>query len=290
MTEESVIGFDTTLESVRNLALTALLMLHMDIRCGAIQMVTRSLKGSNTSQRSDATPLSPASATEHNWAYILSSPPTSASTPILELNNDLISFDASVSHYLGNKEHHFITSNLAKLIDHAFLSGTRFIGAMNNNGAQKLQLDVLVLQQNLKNIIVPTPHHQSPTRNQPSRQTSKSPALDDKTNASANSHQHQEIIALPRSAKFLDWFLEGPDKAVQYAKEEKEAFKRGELHAVDNGNGEPFTYDELKILVELCFSAVLKGPRGAESREDFLAAKRGSGDALLRLSEVMWDS
>ena len=98
-------------------------------------------------------------------------------------------------------------------------------------------------------------------------------------------------MGLPRSAKFLDWFLQGPDKAVQYAKEEKEAFKKiSSSEALETGNDEPFVYDELKVLVELCFSAVLKGPRGAENREDFMAAKRANGDALLRLSEVMWDS
>ncbi|EEP79359.1 conserved hypothetical protein [Uncinocarpus reesii 1704] len=247
MTEESVVGFDTTLESIRSLALTALLTLHLDIRCGAIHMVTRSLKGSISSQLTEATPPSPAPSTENIWAHILSSQPTSASPAILELNNDLIAFDASVSTYLGPKEHYFITSGLTKLIDRA-------------------------------------PPSLAPSFYKPAYP--KSP--EGKT--PSNHHQSQEIVALPRSAKFLDWFLEGADKAVQYAKEEKEAFKRGDVQTIEAGNGEPFTYDELKVLVELCFSAVLKGPRGAESREDFLAAKRGSGDALLRLSEVMWDS
>ncbi|EFW23008.1 exocyst complex component Sec8 [Coccidioides posadasii str. Silveira] len=278
MTEESVKGFDTTLESIKSLAITALLTLHLDIRCGAIHMVTRSLKGGMSSQRTEATPSTPVSSTDNNWTHILSAQPTSASPAILELNNDLISFDASITTYLGPREHFFITSGLANLIDRAFVSGTRFIGAMNVNGAQRLQLDVLVLQQNLKNIIVPPPQPAA-------KSTPKSPSSEQKINAVI-----QETVALPRSAKFLDWFLEGPDKAVQHAKEEKEAFRRGDVQAMEAGNGEPFTYDELKVLVELCFSAVLKGPRGTESREDFLAAKRGSGDALLRLSEVMWDS
>ena len=46
----------------------------------------------------------------------------------------------------------------------------------------------------------------------------------------------------------------------------------------------------LRVLVDLCFSDVLRGPRGAESREDFMAAKKASADALLELNEVMWDS
>lgn len=245
-------------------------------------MVTRSLAGNINlpqTQGRESTSASPAPSTSTNWHLILPNLPTSASPTILELNNDLISFDANISTYLGRNERRFITSGLAKLIDRAFVSGTRFIGALNSNGAQRLQLDVLVLQQNLKNIIT----------NQPS--PDKSTPVNNEANTSGASADMQELVALPRSAKFLDWFLEGHDKALQYAKEEKEAFKAmGASEALRSGNGEPFTYDEMKVLVELCFSAVLKDPRGAERREDYMAAKRGSGDALLRLSEVMWDS
>lgn len=235
-------------------------------------MVTRSLKGGNHHTTEESATLSTVPATEDSWSYILSAPPNSASPAILELNNELISFGVSMSAYLGENECGFVTSGLARLIDRAFVSNTHFIGAMNQNGALRLQLDVLVLQQNLKNIIVSPPG---------------TPKDKDGTTTSSSA----ELVALPQSAKFLDWFLDGSDKALQYAKEEKEAFKTmGSKRALEAGNGEPFTYDEMKVLIELCFSATLKGPRGAESREDFMAAKRGCGDALLKLSEVMWDT
>jgi Xaa-Pro aminopeptidase len=140
---------------------------------------------------------------------------------------------------------------------------------MNENGALRLQLDVLVLQQNLKNIIIDT------TADSESNPVDPAP---------------QEIVALPRSAKFLDWFLEGAEKSLDYAKEEKEAFAAQGDKALAAGNGEPFTYEELRVLVDLCFSEMLRGPRGAESREDFMAAKKASADALLHLNEVMWDA
>lgn len=191
--------------------------------------------------------------------------PTAASPSILELNSDLIAFDTNISTYLGATEHWFITSGLARFIDRIFVACTRYIGAMNENGALRLQLDVLVLQQNLKNIII------DPT-------------------ASTTDPAAQEVVALPRSAKFLDWFLEGAEKSLDYAKEEKEAFAAQGDKALAAGNGEPFTYDELRVLVDLCFSEVLRGPRGAENREDFMSGKKASADALLRLNEIMWDA
>ncbi|OJD15204.1 hypothetical protein AJ78_04535 [Emergomyces pasteurianus Ep9510] len=284
MTEDSVLGFDTTLESLQNLALTALLTLHIDIRCGAIHMVTRSLTSDTSSSTLPTSPVSASYTAE--WQHILPAPPSSASPSIIELNNDLISFDANIATYLGPNECRFITSGLARLIDRAFVSATRFIGAMNHNGALRLQLDVLVLQQNLKNIIVQPPHPPSTSTSIPSSSSPKD------AKPSQQPEHEEEIIALPRSAKFLDWFLDGAEKALEHAQAEREEFKKhGSEKALQAGNGEPFTYEELKVLVELCFSAILKGAEGREStREDLLAAKRASGDALLRLSEVMWDS
>lgn len=158
---------------------------------------------------------------------------------------------------------------------------------MNDNGALRLQLDVLVLQQNLKNIIIepPLPSSSPSTPDGDDIPTSEDPGT------KPQPHPDPEVVALPRSAKFLDYFLEGAERALDYAKDEKEFFAtQGPEKALAAGNGEPFTYDELRVLVDLCFSDVLRGPRGAESREDFMAAKKSSADALLRLNEVMWDS
>ncbi|EZF22849.1 hypothetical protein H112_04343 [Trichophyton rubrum D6] len=273
MTKESVVGFDGAITSIQNLAFTAIFTLHLDIRCGSIYMISRALKGKN-----DGQPQEPNrnSSTENNWSYILTVEPTSASPIVLELNNDLISFGARMSNYLGPNECRYITSCLSRLIDRALVSSTRFIGAMNSYGALRLQLDVLVLQQNLKNIIVVSPAPVS----------SKSSLSLDKDVAASM----PEVVALPQSAKFLDWFLEGPGKTLRNAKEERDMFKEMGSQVLTEGNGEPFTFDELRVLIELCYSAALKGPQGPEAREEFMAAKRGLDDSLLRLSEVMWDA
>lgn len=272
LNHEMANAFDTTLQSLRNLASTALFALHIDIRCGVIHMLTRTMTGPNPPSNRDSEPTTPSPNSNLNWWHILVNQPTTASPTILELNNDLIAFDTNISSYLGPAEHWFITSGLARFIDQAFVSSTRHIGAMNENGALRLQLDVLVLQQNLKNIII------DPTADKAQDSTLEEPGNPDK------------VVALPRSAKFLDWFLDGAEKTLEYAKDEKELFAAQGDKALAAGNGEPLTYDELKVLIDLCFSEILRGPRGAENREDFMAAKKASADALLKLNEIMWDS
>lgn len=263
MNNETVVIFDNTLQSLRNLANNALLTLHIDIRCRVIYVLTKTMAGSQGPQSQEGTPTTPTPSSNNTWHLLLPNSPTAASPQILELNNELIAIDTSLSSYLAPGEGQFITSGLARFIDQTFIFCTRYIGVMNHNGAQRLQLDVLVLQQNLKNIIVENGNHE------------EEPA---------------EMVALPRSAKFLDWFLEGPQKALDHANEEKELFASQGDKALAAGNGEPFTYEELRVLVELCFSEIMRGPRGEQNREDFMAAKRSNGDAMLRLSEVMWDS
>ncbi|RAK88699.1 hypothetical protein BO79DRAFT_148364 [Aspergillus costaricaensis CBS 115574] len=274
LNQETATVFDTTLQSLRDLACTALFALHVDIRCGIIHMLKRTMEGPKPRNIRSSEPATPSPSSLANWWHILSNQPTAASPTVLELNNDLIAFDTNISSYLGPPERWFITSGLARFIDRTFVANTCHIGAMNENGALRLQLDVLVLQQNLKNIIIdPTDDGRK----------------DDSPNSQQNS-EHTEVVALPRSAKFLDWFLEGAEKALDYAKDEKESFATHGDQALAAGNGEPFTYDELKVLIDLCFSDILLGPRGAENREEFMAAKKASADALLRLNEVMWDS
>ncbi|KAK2800656.1 hypothetical protein FQN50_008040 [Emmonsiellopsis sp. PD_5] len=297
MTKESVIAFDKTLQSLQNLALTALLTLHIDIRCGAIHMVTRSLSGNHTKQYTNQQKQQhhlsiPTSQTHH--PHLLPTPPSTASPLILDLNNDLISFDANIATYLSPRECRYITSGLAQLIDRAFVSATRFIGVMNTNGALRLQLDVLVLQQNLRNVILPsttTGKGSVPDISQPDSSSSTGLGLQSEPqppNApTTTDSEDDDPIALPRSAKFLDWFLEGGEQAVENARIEREEWKRhGAREAARGGDGEPFSFEELRVLVELCFSA------GGD--EDINDGEYGGGGGRLskevvvgRLGEVM---
>ncbi|KAL4884144.1 hypothetical protein BJY04DRAFT_206005 [Aspergillus karnatakaensis] len=269
LNQETGTAFDTTLQSLRDLSLTAMFALHIDIRCGIIHMLARTMAGPNPPTIRNSEPATPGPPPSGGCWHLLTSQPTAASPAILELNKDLIAFDTNISTYLGTAQRRFITSGLSRFIDRVFVSATRYIWAMNENGALRLQLDVLVLQQNLKNIIIDI--------SEPSASTG------------TQSHLHHEVVALPRSAKFLDWFLEGAEKALDYAKKEKEYLAAHGQNA-PAPDGEPFSYEELKVLVDLCFSEILRGPKGEDNREGFMAAKKASADALLRLSEIMWDS
>jgi len=250
MTTETVVGFDTTLQSLQSLAMTALYTLQIDIRCGIIHMLTRCLAGPDPGPSRDS--LSLASSSHH----VIDRKPTSASPTILELNNDLIAFDTNTSTYLGRKERRFITSGLGRLIDRVLVADANMIGALNAFGAERLKLDISVLQSNLKNIIV--------VGRLPGKRLPAPPGGADPN------EPEEEDVALGRSARFLELFDEGPERVVEHAK----------------AGGGGFGYDELKVLVELCFSGGLR----SENREENVRAKKGLNDCLLRLSEVMWDS
>lgn len=47
-----------------------------------------------------------------------------------------------------------------------------------------------------------------------------------------------------------------------------------------------YSYDEFRTLIELVFSAAIRG----EDREESVRARKRMGDVLLGLGEVMWDS
>ena len=122
-------SFDQTLSSMRNLALTALLTLHLDIRAGMIHMLSRTLSA----------------------PYLLAQPTQEPEPSVLTLNNDLLSFDDYIKAHIDTREHRFVINGLASLIDTTLVSLTpKQITAMNADGCARMQLNILVLQQNLK--------------------------------------------------------------------------------------------------------------------------------------------
>jgi hypothetical protein len=75
---------------------------------------------------------------------------------------------------------------------------------------------------------------------------------------------------LKQWAQLYDLFLLGPDKVMAFVKENK---------AKQGGVG--YTYDELRTLIELCYSAAL----WSADREETVRAKKGMQDCLLQLGE-----
>lgn len=246
------------------LATTALLTLQLDIRAGIIHMLTRTL----------------------SIPYLLPHPATDPDPSILTLNSDLLNLDNTLTTHLPSAEHTFIMTGLTKLVDTFLVRNAGKVVAMNLNGCGRMQLNILVLQQNLKAV---------ETRGE---------------------------VALSRSAAFFDLFLEGAEGVVGRAKlaAQRGAANRngdvslekgseGEGRAVggrvgkdgggedrnkgDGDNATPtspelsfFSLEEMKVLLALCYSEGLR----SDKREVVVHAKRGLNEHMLALSEFLWDA
>ncbi|KAK4104947.1 hypothetical protein N658DRAFT_483757 [Parathielavia hyrcaniae] len=231
MTQETVQSFDSILASLSDLATTALLTLHSEVRCRILHSLY--------------TALSPA----HTAPYLLDQEVAEPDPQILSLNAEMVAFDETAARFLRAREVGFVRTGLGLLIN-AYLvrNAPAMTAPMNSRGCGRMRLNVLVLQQNLKNI-------------------EEGPGAE-----------------LDRSTAYFELFEGGPDAIVTRAREDGEK-ARTEGNGKDLG-GVRFTYDELKALLELCYSEQLADPeRGVAA-----AAKRLLADKLLALSEYMWQS
>ena len=290
LTPETVIPFDETLSSFRDLAVRALLTLHLDIRCGIIHQLGRTLRPATTevpAQVGSPNPSTPQAGTPAQpvtrdstpppldsglYPFILMQPPTSASPLILELNNDLIDFEASISLHLGQRERKFILAGLGRLVDRYFVIGADFIGAMNMYGAERMRVDGMVVQQVLRGLGVSSKQNTG-TEGEigavglgltTTKKSSKSLEID----------EEEDDAMLTASSQYYELFSQGPEEILAFVKERK---TKGDLR---------FDYNELRTLIELCFSADVRG----EDREVALKARKKMNDSLLLLQEMLWDS
>jgi exocyst complex component 4 len=142
----------------QGLATTALITLHVDIRCGLIHMISRVLKA----------------------PYLLDQAVNEPDPNILALNADLLSFDDNLTIFLPDKEYSFITTGLGLLLDTLLVGNASRIPVMNLNGCQRMQLNILVLQQNLKSV--------------------------------------ESGVNMTRSAQFFDYFAQGANAIIEKAK------------------------------------------------------------------------
>lgn len=246
------------------LATTALLTLQLDVRAGIIHMLTRTLSS----------------------PFLLPHPATDPDPSILTLNTDLLSLDNTLTTHLPDVERAFIMTGLTKLVDTFLVRNAGKIVAMNMNGCGRMQLNILVLQQNLKAV------------------------------------ETKGEVALSRSAAFFDLFLEGAEGVVARAKlagqrgvstkrtegdisPEKEQGSEGDNQDAGKngsddskkkeagntaGNNSPgvsfFSLEEMKVLLALCYSEGLR----SNKREVVVQAKRGLNEHMLALSEFLWDA
>ena len=167
--------------------------------------------------------------------YLLDQPANEPDPSILALNADLLSFDDNLTIHLPDKEYSFITSGLGLLLDNILVTNASQITIMNLNGCERMQLNILVLQQNLKSV--------------------------------------ESGVALTRSAMFFDFFIQGAEAIIEKAK-------------ATGGKDMGFSLEELKVLVELCYSEALQ----SQHRDIAAQARKALSDHLLELSESMWNS
>jgi exocyst complex component 4 len=199
--------------SYQDLAGTVLLTLHMEVRCQIVHSL--------------ALALSPKSA-----PYLLEQVVNDPDPRILSLNASLVSYDETIARLLRDAEIAFIRTGLGLLIDSFLVTNAGMVTTMNAHGCGRMQLNILVLQQNLKNI--------------------------------------EADVSLDRAARFFDLFTEGADAVIRTAKEGKES------------GSSVFSYEELKTLVELCYSEQASSPERGIST----VAKRAMGECVLELSKL----
>ncbi|ROT39164.1 Sec8 exocyst complex component-specific domain-containing protein [Sodiomyces alkalinus F11] len=202
MTPETAQAFDGIVSSYEELATKALLTLHLEIRCQIIYALHRTL-----------TP-------ETSAPYVLDQEVTEPDPGILTLNGDLITFDETVGHFLRPRESAFIRTGLGRLIDTYLVRKALLAKPMNHNGCGRMQLNILVLQQNLKNV--------------------------------------EEGVDLRHSAEYYALFEKGPGGVVEKARADKEA--GDDVEGDEEAKSMRFSYEELEALMELCFSEQLANP------------------------------
>ena len=105
----------------------------MEIRCQIIQALSHTLSSEHT-------------------PYVLEREVKDADPQILNLNTELIAYDETISSLLRKQETSFIRTGLGLLVDSYLVSSAENVSPMNKNGYARMNLNVRVLQQNLKNI------------------------------------------------------------------------------------------------------------------------------------------
>jgi exocyst complex component 4 len=123
--------FDRVVSSYQSLSTRILRTLHLAVRSTILHSLSTSLQSN----------------------LFIDTPLNDPAPIILALNSSLVVFDTEVSRYTPPPAYVRMTQGLATLMDTYFLALCRSrIERMNTHGCAHMQLNILVLQQNLKNI------------------------------------------------------------------------------------------------------------------------------------------
>ena len=214
--------FDNIVSSYEELAGTALLTLHMEVRCRIVHSLRNALSP-------DVAP------------YLLEQEVREPDPQILSLNLELVLFDETIARYLRAREVSFIRTGLGLLTSSYLVGNAGMVAPINAKGSGRMQLNILVLQQNLKNV--------------------------------------EQGVDLARAANYYALLDRGADAVIAKAEADRDKKMGEEAGATQASN--TFTYEELRVLLELCMSEQVASPdRGLAA-----AAKRQLADKLQEFSE-----
>lgn len=130
---------------------------------------------------------------------------------ILSLNSELIVYDETAARFLRDREVTFIRTGLGRLVNSYLVSNALATQPMDRRGCERMLLNILVLQQNLKNV--------------------------------------EEGVDLARAANYYALFQDGPDKIVEKAKADSVASNSdgdGDGDAQITSEFQRFSYEEIK--------------------------------------------
>lgn len=132
LSRETAEEFDAVLMSLTELSTLILRTLHIDLRLQLLQGVYKAM----------------------DTTYALGQPYNDPDPAILTLATSLSSYDAQLSTHLLPAQYAFLTSHLHVLVNNALTGLVSSIPTMDAYGNARMQLNVLVLQQSLKNVQV----------------------------------------------------------------------------------------------------------------------------------------
>ncbi|KIW09599.1 uncharacterized protein PV09_00468 [Verruconis gallopava] len=130
LNDETAEQFDAAVGLYRQLAVSVSRMLHVEIRCHVLHFIEKAMK----------------------QTFVLDAEVQEPDPEVVALNADIVSFDDILGTCLQAPVRSFVLTGISSLLDKYLISLTPTINAMNLAGAHRLQLNILVLQQNLKNV------------------------------------------------------------------------------------------------------------------------------------------
>lgn len=132
MKPESIEKLEAILANFKELSKTILFNIRIEIRCHVMYYIEKVVRDGN---------------------YYLDHSIPKPDLYLLELNTELLEYNEQLNSCLQYEEYSFVFYGLPYLIDNLLVHSAENIKKMNTTGSEKMLLNIMILQQNLKNVI-----------------------------------------------------------------------------------------------------------------------------------------